>query len=90
MFWVMLIVRLIFWASVISIGVYVYNVGPEKALRDTGRIWGLLQGFVEEFVVAGNGANSATTSGYERGGGYGASYGYRNGRSSSGQYRYRG
>jgi Nuclear pore assembly and biogenesis len=82
MFWVMLVVRLTFWAAVLSVGVYVYNVGPEKAVKDAGWIWGVAQGFVEDFV-----ASAEANSGRRPAGGYGGgSYGYGNSR----QERYRG
>ncbi|KUL91508.1 hypothetical protein ZTR_01591 [Talaromyces verruculosus] len=71
MFWVMLVVRLTFWAAVIGIGLWVYNVGVETAIQDAGWFWGVVQGFLEEFVVNAN-AESATGRGGQYYGGAGA------------------
>lgn len=85
MFWVMLVVRLTFWAAVIGVGVWVYNVGAEKAVQDAGWFWGVLQGFLEDFVVNAN-AESAASRGTQYYGGAGAgsarSYGGGAGKSS--------
>jgi hypothetical protein len=77
MFWIFLILRLIFWGLVIGGGVYVYNVGAEKAVRDVGWLWGVFQGFAEDLAVSampdtanqpGHGRTYGYTSGYQRGG----------------------
>ncbi|OKL59755.1 hypothetical protein UA08_04497 [Talaromyces atroroseus] len=86
MFWVTLVMRMIFWTAVLSIAVYVYNVGPEKAIADAGWIWGVAQGFVEDFVVAANTADGDWGTRSTRGSG-GGSYGHAG---SSPQHRYRG
>ncbi|KAJ5946478.1 Nuclear pore assembly and biogenesis protein APQ12 [Penicillium verhagenii] len=49
MFWVMLAFRLLFWGSLLGLGVYVYQVGVENAGRDLGWLWGATMGFVEDF-----------------------------------------
>jgi hypothetical protein len=60
MFWVMLVFRLVFWGSVLGLGLYVYRVGVENAGRDIGWLWGVVLGFVEDFqarAAANSGAN---------------------------------
>lgn len=59
-----------------------YNVGPEKALADAGWIWGVTQGFVEDFVAANN--NNANGNGFGRAAAGSKPYGY------SGKPVYRG
>lgn len=81
MFWVMLVVRLTFWAAVVGVGVWVYNVGVEKAVQDAGWFWGVLQGFLEDFVVNAN-ANANAQSAASRGGQYYGGAGAGAGRSS--------
>jgi uncharacterized membrane protein len=49
-FWVMLVFRLAFWASVIGLGFYVYNVGVPRAVAEAGWFFGLVQGFIEDFM----------------------------------------
>jgi hypothetical protein len=68
MWWVRFIVRLVFWGSVIGVGVYVWNVGGEQAVQDAGRIWGFLMGFLEESVtiVEGGGAGGKGKGGLSR------------------------
>ena len=44
MFWVMLVFRLLFWVSLISLGVYAYNVGMERAVVDVRGVLGVLWG----------------------------------------------
>lgn len=51
MFWVMLVVRLVFWASVVALGFYVYNVGVARAVEEAGWFFGLVQGFLEDFMT---------------------------------------
>ncbi|KAF3384535.1 hypothetical protein F1880_002342 [Penicillium rolfsii] len=48
MWWVRFIMRVVFWGTVVLVGVYVWNVGGEQAIRDVGRIGGFVMGFVEE------------------------------------------
>lgn len=48
MWWVRFIVRVVFWGSVVVLGVYVWNVGGEQAFKDAGRVWGFLMGFLQE------------------------------------------
>lgn len=88
MFWVMLVVRIIFWAAVIGVGVWVYNVGIEKAMQDAGWFWGVVQGFLENFVVNANAEAMPNRGGqYYGGGGAGGSKGYGGGaRRSSGYW----
>jgi hypothetical protein len=60
MWWVRFIVRVVFWGSVVVVGVYVWNVGGEQAMKDAGRIWGFVMGFVQEGLegLEGGGSNS--------------------------------
>jgi len=53
-FWVLLVFRLLFWGSLIGGGLYVYNVGLEKAVIELGWLWGVIQGFIEEFQKSGS------------------------------------
>ena len=53
MFWVSLAFRLVFWGSVIGIAWYVYRVGVENASRDFGWLWGVLEGFFQDFQARG-------------------------------------
>lgn len=71
MFWVMLAFRLVFWGSLLGLGLYVYRVGVENAGRDLGWVWGVVQGFVEDFQARA--ANNAGGSGWS---GAGAKKGY--------------
>jgi hypothetical protein len=82
MFWVMLIVRLTFWAAVVGVGVWVYNVGVEKAVQDAGWFWGVVQGFLEDFVVNANAESAAGRGGRYYGAGGSRAYGGGAGRSS--------
>ncbi|CRG85065.1 hypothetical protein PISL3812_02207 [Talaromyces islandicus] len=50
-FWVMLVFRLAFWVSVIGLGFYVYNVGVARAVAEAGWFFGLVQGFIEDFMA---------------------------------------
>ncbi|GFF39728.1 hypothetical protein IFM51744_04229 [Aspergillus udagawae] len=71
MFWVMLVVRVVFWGMLVALGCYVYSVGLEKAGRDLGWVLGVLWGFGEE-VLAGVESGRAPAGGPGAGG-----YGYR-------------
>ncbi|KAH8697311.1 nuclear pore assembly and biogenesis-domain-containing protein [Talaromyces proteolyticus] len=64
MFWVMFVVRLCFWAGVLGVGVYVYNVGVERAVTEAGWIWGVVQGFIEDFVADVEGKGQPRAAGY--------------------------
>uniref|UniRef100_A0A093VMC8 Pentatricopeptide repeat-containing protein, mitochondrial n=1 Tax=Talaromyces marneffei PM1 TaxID=1077442 RepID=A0A093VMC8_TALMA len=68
MFWVMLVVRLAFWATVVWLGIWIYNVGIEKAVQDAGWFWGVVQGFLEDFVVKANSESAAGRGGQYYGG----------------------
>ena len=46
-FWVVLVVKVVFWAVVLGGSYWVYQVGIERALANLGWFWGALQGFVE-------------------------------------------
>lgn len=50
-FWVMLVFKLVFWASVVGLGFYVYNVGVARAVEEAGWFFGLVQGFIEDFMA---------------------------------------
>lgn len=82
----MLVVRLTFWAAVIGVGVWVYNVGIEKAAQDAGWFWGVAQGFLEDLLV--NNAHAESTAGRQYYGGAGGSrgYGYGGGAGKSSGY----
>ncbi|KAJ5218545.1 Nuclear pore assembly and biogenesis protein APQ12 [Penicillium cinerascens] len=71
MFWVMLAFRLVFWGSLLGMGLYVYRVGVENAGRDLGWLWGVVQGFVEDFQARAT--NNGSESGWN---GAGAKKGY--------------
>ncbi|KAL4941340.1 hypothetical protein BDV06DRAFT_5236 [Aspergillus oleicola] len=47
MFWVWLTFRLVWWASVISLGIYMYQAGWEKVARDLGFVFNFLVGLLE-------------------------------------------
>ncbi|KAI9038765.1 Apq12 family protein [Aspergillus affinis] len=49
MFWVTLALRLVYWGFIIGAGVYVYNVGLEKAAQDLGWFYGIIKGAAESF-----------------------------------------
>jgi hypothetical protein len=63
-FWVLFIFRLLFWGSVIGGGLYVYNVGLERAVIEFGWLWGVVQGFIEEFQKSGTSGTRGST-GYQ-------------------------
>ncbi|KAH1401529.1 hypothetical protein KXW91_006113, partial [Aspergillus fumigatus] len=69
MFWVMLVVRVVFYGSLVALGCYVYSVGVEKAGRDLGWLLGVLWGFVEE-VLAGVESGRSPSGGPGAGGYY--------------------
>lgn len=66
-FWVTLAFRLVFWGSVLGLGWYVWRVGVENAGRDLGWVWGVVEGFVEDFQ--GRAAAAASSTGGGGGGG---------------------
>lgn len=85
MFWIMLVARLTFWMVLIGVGLWVYNVGVEQALRDAGYLWGVVQGLVEEFMANANAESMAGThSG--RGQIYNGAQGHRRGTGRSSDY----
>lgn len=89
MFWVMLFVRLTFWATVIGVGLWVYSVGIEKAIQDAGWLWGVMQGFLEDFVINANAESAANRGGqYFGGAGAGGSRSYGGGTGKSSGYWY--
>ncbi|PGH11307.1 hypothetical protein AJ80_07207 [Polytolypa hystricis UAMH7299] len=65
-FWVRLVFRLVFWGFVVSGAWYVYSVGWGRASREAGWLFGLVEGFVDEFMAgkesARNGAGAAGAS----------------------------
>ncbi len=66
MWWVRLIVRVVFWGSVVLVGVYVWNVGIEQAVVDAGRLGGFVMGVLEEgkgMVEGGSGGSSGRGKG---------------------------
>lgn len=72
----MLVVRLVFWAVVLGSAWYIYTYGWEKAGRDLGWVWGVVEGFVEDFQAGsarGTGASDGT--GWHPGRGYGGKTG---------------
>ncbi|KAL3480209.1 nuclear pore assembly and biogenesis-domain-containing protein [Aspergillus californicus] len=48
MFWVWLAMRLAWWATVISLGVYMYQAGWVKVTRDLGFVFNFLVGLLEQ------------------------------------------
>lgn len=53
-----MIMRVVFWGSVLVVGVWLWNVGVEQAIQDAGRMGGFVMGFVEEvrgMLEGGNG-----------------------------------
>ncbi|KAL2006166.1 hypothetical protein VTN00DRAFT_9820 [Thermoascus crustaceus] len=77
-FWITLALRLLFWGVVLSVAWYVYRVGWEKASADAGWLWGVAEGFVEDFQARGGqggfGGRSYGNQG-RRQAGYGPGYG---------------
>lgn len=73
MFWIMLLLRCIFWASVLGGAYYVYVVGVEKAGREAGWFVGVVWGFVEDLVARSHQQDQ------HQSGGYGASFGGQRG-----------
>lgn len=72
--------RLVLWSSVVLLGLYVYNVGVETAVRDFGWAVGLVMGFAEDFQHRANAAAMAAAnperSGYVGGRGNGNGNGW--------------
>lgn len=58
-FWVSLVLRLAFWGAVLSVAWYVYRTGWDKALRDFGWLWGVVEGLAEG-VIEGDGVEKVT------------------------------
>lgn len=76
-FWVMLVLRLAFWAVFLGSAWYIYTVGWERAGRDLGWVWGVVEGFTEDFQTgsrskAGRGDGTGWYPGGEYGGRTGA------------------
>ncbi|KAL4916246.1 nuclear pore assembly and biogenesis-domain-containing protein [Aspergillus aurantiobrunneus] len=63
MFWVWLTIRLAWWATIISLGLYMYNAGWEKVARDLGFFFNFLVGLLEQF---GHGLEESTARPEER------------------------
>ncbi|KAJ5301861.1 hypothetical protein PENANT_c002G02713 [Penicillium antarcticum] len=63
MFWVVLAFRLVFWGSLIGVGYYVYRVGVEDAARDAGWLFGVVMGFVGDYVEKSQGRAAAYVGG---------------------------
>lgn len=59
MFWVTLALRIVYWGFIVCAGVYVYNVGLEKAAQDLGWFYGLAKGVVESFQHGADGQGRA-------------------------------
>ncbi|KAL5341865.1 nuclear pore assembly and biogenesis-domain-containing protein [Aspergillus crustosus] len=68
MFWVWLGIRLAWWATVVSLGVYMYQAGWERVLRDAGFLFSFLVGLLEQF---GKGLEESTAAGAGAGAGAG-------------------
>ncbi|KAL2808749.1 nuclear pore assembly and biogenesis-domain-containing protein [Aspergillus granulosus] len=49
MFWVWLTMRLAWWATIISVGLYMYHAGWPKVWRDLGAVFNILVGLLEQF-----------------------------------------
>jgi hypothetical protein len=69
MFWVVLAFRLVFWGSLLGLGLYVYRVGVENAGRDLGWVCGVVMGFVEDFQARAAAGNRGNGSGWGGAGG---------------------
>jgi hypothetical protein len=59
MFWVVLAFRIVFWGSLLGVGYYVYRVGVEDAARDLGWLFGVVSGFVGDYVEKSQGKAAA-------------------------------
>ncbi|KAL2832707.1 nuclear pore assembly and biogenesis-domain-containing protein [Aspergillus pseudoustus] len=59
MFWVWLTMRLAWWATIISLGLYMYQAGWAKVARDLGFVFNFLVGLLEQF---GHGLEESTTA----------------------------
>ncbi|KAL4783008.1 nuclear pore assembly and biogenesis-domain-containing protein [Aspergillus varians] len=59
MFWVLLTMRLAWWATIISLGLYMYQAGWERVARDLGFVFNFLVGLLEQF---GRGLEESTTA----------------------------
>ncbi|CAI7646375.1 unnamed protein product [Penicillium manginii] len=68
MWWVVFALRLVFWGSIALSVLYVYQVGFEKAGRDLGWVFGVVEGFVEDFqaraAASAEGGKGQATGGY--------------------------
>ncbi|KAJ5160320.1 uncharacterized protein N7482_007324 [Penicillium canariense] len=71
MWWVRMMVRFIFWGTLIVLGLHVYRVGLENAVGDLGKIWGFVEGFVQQSKDAAAGSQGAKVGR----GGWGAGWG---------------
>lgn len=79
-FWITLALRLLFWGVVLSVAWYVYRFGWEKASADAGWLWGVAEGFVENFQARGgqggfDGRPYGSNQGRQQQAGYGSGYG---------------
>ncbi|KAL3458808.1 nuclear pore assembly and biogenesis-domain-containing protein [Aspergillus heterothallicus] len=63
MFWVWLTMRLAWWATIISLGLYMYQAGWAKVARDLGFVFNFLVGLLEQF---GHGLEESTARAGER------------------------
>ncbi|KAL2872038.1 Apq12 family protein [Aspergillus lucknowensis] len=63
MFWVWLTMRLVWWATIISLGLYMYQAGWAKVARDLGFVFNFLVGVLEQF---GRGLEESTARAGER------------------------
>ncbi|KAJ5995169.1 hypothetical protein N7481_002146 [Penicillium waksmanii] len=71
MWWVVFALRLVFWGSIALSVLYVYQVGFEKAGKDLGWVYGVVEGFVEDFQArAAQAAENGKGGGRAAGGGY--------------------
>ncbi len=48
MYWISLAMKLVLWAAVAGMGIYVYNRGVEQTVEDVGWVVGLFAGLEEE------------------------------------------
>ncbi|KAL4865213.1 hypothetical protein BDV12DRAFT_200335 [Aspergillus spectabilis] len=65
MFWVWLTIRLAWWVTIISLGLYMYQAGWARVARDVGFLFSFLVGALEQF---GRSLEEETTSGGDRAG----------------------
>lgn len=75
MFWVWLTMKMAWWFTIFSLGIYMYNAGWEKVARDLGFVFNFLVGLLEQFghnleestARAADGSSGQRQAGWRRG-----------------------